>query len=187
MKHFALKRFALFAVLSFVAVIGLAGFNADPSGCDSKPPTADQITTAKQTQMEKRGADIAGVPNIIHFTEKIRAKRIYELRDQAGVATFSYTQDMYGHYHWFCDSIGYPLPYATQYSSSERVAQTSEIPYQGDITLPQAEPNGLFMPTNADGTWVECINPDNPNETGVAYSEPHITTKPWPIKGALKD
>lgn len=176
-----MKRALIFAAIPLSMIVGFAVFDADPSGCDGTKPTADAKTTEAQETMLARSVDQVGLPNIIHFTEKRRAKRIYELRDQAGVETYTYQYDMMGHLHFFCNSIGYPLPYATQYSSAERVAKSGETPYSNNVTLPQAEPNGLFMPAEAHGTWVECINPKNPNETGVAYSEPDVVAMPWPM------
>jgi hypothetical protein len=171
----------LVAILSLFVVVGLAGFDADPSGCNSSKPTADQVTTDAQASLNKRGTEEVGIPNIVNFTQKRQAKRIAELLDQAHLSTVTYQYDLNGHLHFFCNSIGYPIPYATQYSSSERMAKSSEIPYQGNVTLPQSEPNGLFMPASADGTWVECINPHNPNQTGMVYSEPHVIASPWPM------
>lgn len=174
-----MRRFFAFAALSLCMVLGLAAFDGDPSGCDDKPSTDGKIAQA-QEQIQNRGNEQVGLPNIIHYTELRRAKRIYELRDQERVATYTYTYDMAGHLHKFCDSIGYPLPYATQYSNPEKRYPNSTYTQYG-YNIPQSEPNGLFMPTSADGTWVECINPRNPNQTGVVYSEPHVITSPWPL------
>lgn len=174
-----MKNRSLLGILMLVLVLPLCAFRDD--GCDSTTPTADKQTTEQQRQIQNRGHEQVGIPNIVNFTELRRAKKIYELRDQSRVATYSYTYDMNGHLHKFCDSIGYPLPYATQYSNPERPAESWETHEQGNIALPQAEPNGLFMPSSADGTWVECINPKNPSQTGVVYVEPHVVTSPWPL------
>ena len=70
-----MKRFLTFACLSLLLTLGLAGFREDPSGCDSTP-TADQVTSQKQAQMQTRGTQQVGLPNIVKFTELRRAKRI---------------------------------------------------------------------------------------------------------------
>lgn len=173
-----MKRFVLFAVIGLAATLGLCAFDADPSGCDDK--STDQQIAAKQEAIQQRASDQVGLPNIVNYTELRRAKRIYELRDQARVATFSYTQDMNGHYHKVCDSIGYPLPYATQFSNPNHIVSFASG-HAANI-LPQSEPNGLFMPSSAAGTWVECINPKNPNQIGVVYVEQDVTASPWPLE-----
>jgi hypothetical protein len=45
--------------------------------------------------------------------------------------------------------------------------------------VPQAEPNGLFMPPTADGTWVQCIGKDG--DIQPLYIEPHVIVSPWPL------
>ena len=40
--------------------------------------------------------------------------------------------------------------------------------------MPQAEPNGLFMPEGLSATWLMIINPDT-GEMEVIYCEPTIT------------
>lgn len=172
---------------SFLVALAVALFALTVAGCDDQVTnSADQVTQQRQEAITKRLTDQVSLPNIVNYTEYKRAKKIYELRDQARVVTYSYTQDMNGHMHKLCDSIGYPLPYATQISASEK-----NVWMDGGGThtwintnLPQSEPNGLFMPASADGTWVECVNPNNTSQTGVMYVEPHVVTSAWPLTAA---
>ena len=49
--------------------------------------------------------------------------------------------------------------------------------YRGDgvyTTLPQADPNGLYSPNSAEGTWVLLKNPNNPKEVKPVYIEARI-------------
>ncbi|HWQ60538.1 MAG TPA: hypothetical protein VN420_05355 [Candidatus Fimivivens sp.] len=46
---------------------------------------------------------------------------------------------------------------------------------QGNITIPQADPNGLFKPASADGTWVMMLDPVN-KKALPQYIEPKIAT-----------
>jgi hypothetical protein len=70
------------------------------------------------------------------------------------------------------ETIGYPLPYATQYTNPQKI----ERPYSGVyVTLPQADPNGLFSPASAEGTWVLMKNPNGKDVTPV-YVEPRVVT-----------
>jgi hypothetical protein len=50
----------------------------------------------------------------------------------------------------------------------------------GITTLPQADPNGLFSPAAADGTWVLCLNPRT-RELSPLYVEPRIISSPFPL------
>jgi hypothetical protein len=102
-------------------------------------------------------------------------KDILELRDQ-NVATTTYIVDMNGNRHKICDSVGYGLPYATQYTNPQRVYSDTH----GYGTLPQADPNGLYSPASADGTWVMCVN----HKTGKPqpmYIEPRVIVSPFPL------
>ena len=118
------------------------------------------------------------MPAIVNFQEKRMAKMILELRDTA-ITTVTYTQDMSGNLHKLCDSVGYGLPYATQYTNPQKIGYTGN--QVGVATLPQADPNGLFSPASADGTWVLCMNPAD-KKVMPLYVEPHIIVSPFPLK-----
>lgn len=101
---------------------------------------------------------------------------LYKTRNKAS-ATYSYVVSPYtGKILTWCPSLGYPIPATTQLTNpSKRV-------YQG-ATLPQAEPNGLYTPSETHATWVMCLNPDGKVEP--AYWEMDVLTFPRPM--ALKD
>ena len=117
-----------------------------------------------------------GMPNIVNFTERKFAKLIYELRDE-GVATYSYFMDLKGGLHFLCDSIGYGLPYSVQYTNPEVWG------YDGG-TIPQADPNGLFMPQGLDATFVLCS--DGNGGVKPVYSEPSLIVSPFPLKAVSR-
>jgi hypothetical protein len=118
------------------------------------------------------------MPSIKNFRERKLMKDILELRDQEGYVTYTYTfSEQTGKYSFFCQSIGYPIPYATQFTNPEKDIYH---PNRGHVTLPQADPNGLFSPSSAEGTWVMCKNPGSA-DVGAVYAEPKLTTLPWPM------
>jgi len=45
-------------------------------------------------------------------------------------------------------------------------------------TLPQADPNGLFMPTSSSATWLMMIDPET-NKPRPVYIEPEIIVSPF--------
>jgi len=140
-------------------------------------PTSDQIANAKQEQLSRQAVQEVGIPAIVNFQEKRVLKQILELRDTK-LSTITYTQDLQAHLHKLCDSIGYGIPYATQYTNPQRTVYGT---YQGDFTtIPQADPNGLFSPASADGTWVLCLNPET-KDVAPVYVEPRIVVSPFPL------
>ena len=156
--------------LAIMLIMGL-GF----IGCDKQAPTGDDIMNAQQRQMDRQAALAVGPPAIVNFQEKRTLKQIYELRDTQ-LSTVTYIVDRYGKTHKICDSVGYGIPYATQYTNP------SKIDYYGQVvmTLPQADPNGLFSPAAAEGTWVLCLNPKDKKVVPI-YIEPRIIVSPFAL------
>lgn len=160
------------AALLGIALMFIAGMLV---GCDT--PVADhgdQAIAERQAKITAEADAQIGLPGIQKFTEKRLLRMLYEKRDQEHLLSYSYTMDLNGQLHHICDSIGYPFPYATQFTAPEKETWI----YQGGAghwqKLPQAEPNGLFMPPGADGTWVQCIGPTGSVEP--RYVEPHVIT-----------
>jgi len=157
-------------VLTLGSILGLALV-----GCDVQP-TSTQIERAKQEEMSMQAVTQVGMPAITNFAEKRMMKDIMELRDQ-NVATTAYITDMNGKLHKICNSVGYGLPYATQYTNPMRTA--GDINH-GLVTLPQADPNGLYSPASADGTWVLCVDPKSGKPRPV-FIEPRVIVSPFPL------
>jgi hypothetical protein len=145
------------------------------AACDEHP-NSRQIEAAKQEEMSLRAVQSVGMPSVNNYAEKRMMKDIIEKRDQMQ-PTYTYIVDMGGKFHKVCDSLGYGLPYATQYTNPQmRVASQN-----GTVTLPQADPNGLYSPASADGTWVMCINPKT-KKAEPQYIEPRIVTMTYPLE-----
>lgn len=162
----------------WVGLIGLCLFGL--VACDDRPAqTTDRKMQAQQEKIQAEGAAQVGMPGISRFTEKRLVSRLYEKRDQEKLLTYTYLQDMNGRLHHLCNSIGYGLPYGVQFSNPHRIMGYNETPDRGNITIDQAEPNGLYMPPTAEGTWVDCIGPKGEDEP--LYIEPRVITSPWPL------
>lgn len=159
-------------ILTILAVLVLAlGL-----GCENAP-TSNDIAAAKTEASLQQAAASVGMPAIKNFNELRLARTIYELRDDAKLQTWSYVMDMQGKRHLLCKSFGYGLPYATQYSNPQRV----EHPYSSVwYTIPQAEPNGLFMPDNAEASWIVCIDPKG-GEPKPVYVEERLIVSPFQL------
>ena len=161
---------------NLILAIAVILLNVVLVGCD-QAPSSDQVQRQQQETLSQQGNAVAGMPAITSFREKRLLKMIYEMRDQE-ITTVTYIQDNVGHLMKMCDSIGFGIPAATQYTNPQRIAQESGHYY---VTLPQADPNGLYSPSSAEGTWVLCANPKNPKQVGPVYAEPRIITSPFPL------
>jgi hypothetical protein len=128
---------------------------------------------AQQEKLTQESNAQVGMPAITRFQEKRMLKMILELRDQE-VSTFTYYVDMNGKKHLLCNSIGFGFPYATQYTNPMKQA------IQG-VTIPQADPNGLYSPASADGTWVICLDKITKKVSPV-YVEPLIIVSPFALE-----
>jgi hypothetical protein len=151
-------------------VLSCCAFNDD--GCSSNESPSDKSQREAQEAMSQQGNAQVGMPGIANFTEKKVMRRLYEMRDK-NVATFTYMVDMQGRLHHVCDSMGYGLPYGVQFSNPEK---TNSMGYQGP-NMPQSEPNGLFMPPSAEGTWVICAS--TKGEFTPMYIEPRVIVSPF--------
>jgi hypothetical protein len=147
------------------------------TACGKMEQSSNQIERSKQEELSKMAVQSVGMPAITNFAEKRMMKDILELRDR-NVATTTYIVDMNGKMHKVCDSVGFGLPYATQYTNPQK----PEISSGGGHSwvVPQADPNGLYSPASADGTWVQCVDPKTKKAT-VVYIEPRIVVSPFPI------
>jgi hypothetical protein len=137
---------------------------------------SDDVQRQQQEQITMRITNAVGMPSITKFAEKKMLKAILEARDQFQ-PTFAYTQDMQGRLHFLCNSLGYGLPYATQYTNPLKVAYNNAV-------IAQADPNGLYSPSSAAGTWVYCNNPAT-RQMEVQYVEPNVVVTTFPMANTL--
>lgn len=146
-----------------VAVAAFAVF-----ACDS----TDRIDRDRQEQMLKEAQAQAGLPAIKNFQEKKLLKMIMEMRDQAKLQTYTYlVNEMTGKPVFFARSIGFGIPAATQYTNPQKASGNG-------YALPQADPNGLFSPESAEGTWILLIN-EATGEASPVYVEPRVIVSPF--------
>jgi len=146
--------------------------------CDDATPPSDKVAHDRQEKILQEGNAEVGMPSIVNFREKKMLKMIYELRDQASYVTYSYLYSQYsGKYIYIGQTIGYPIPYATQYTNPLQVVSGS---YKESVTsIAQADPNGLFSPASAAGTWVALVDPKGKVVPG--YFEPDVVCLPFKL------
>lgn len=169
-KQLNLKKIMkkLFVILFMVFSVNII------TGCSENVETELRQKTAS-TLLEANKQ--SGFPNIINFQERKLAKLVMELRDRTDLICHAYIKSDYkGELVYLGKCIGYGLPYGVSFTNPE------QYKYSG-VTLPQAEPNGLY--TNGittSATWLFMLNPNNPkDEPKPVYVEPEIVVSPFPL------
>jgi hypothetical protein len=164
------------AIAAVPLFLALAGNNSCSQGADANRRESEQ-----QQKLQQESVSAVGMPAITNFREKRLLKQILEQRDHDGLVTFTYLfSEVSGKVIFFCDSIGYPIPYATQFTSPQLDSfYTSSS--AAHIAMPQADPNGLYSPASADGTWIVCKDPAG-KDVRVVYVEPKVIASPFKLK-----
>jgi hypothetical protein len=159
---------------------------AGTSGCgDTHKPNSDDIQRARQELIVSEGVAQVGVPSIKNFREMKILKDVYELRDQSGLVTFVYLDNLTptvvaghtalgGKLTYVGEAIGFGIPAATQFTNPQKIEHHgTEREFAHYIPIPQADPNGLFSPAAAEGTWIMMLD----KKAGKAlpqYFEPRV-------------
>jgi hypothetical protein len=146
--------------------------------------SADDVMQKETEQSMKEAQRETGYPAITRFQEKKQMKMIYELRDQENLICYAYlVNTMNGKVGQFLGkTVGYGLPYSTQFSNPQKLGTTDGGQYgaENPYTMPQPEPNGLFMPEGLSATWLLMVDPKTGNPRPV-YVEPEIIVSPFPL------
>ena len=143
------------------------------AACEPSAPNAEKQQAQQTRQLQAQAQQQIGMPDIINFQERRFAKQILEMRDQA-ITTYTYIIDMNGKKHFICESVGYGLPYSVQFTNPMKTVHDAN---GGDHAIPQADPNGLYMPDGLSATWVLCA--DNKGGVKPVYVEPQILVSPF--------
>jgi len=160
MKKYVFISIALFSMLFMGA-----------NGCEN---SVDRKQSEKQAQILEEQNRQLGLPNISNFTQKRTLKDIQEQCDRVDNILYCYTYSEYtGKLIYFGRCIGYPIPFSTQYTNPERAIYSSTV-------ISQADPNGLFMPSSSEATWIMLVNPKT-NKPSPVYVEPKLIVSPFPL------
>jgi hypothetical protein len=165
-------------VIYFFAVTMITILIMSNSGCDEQSNSNTELA-AKQEQLMQEANRQVGMPAIKNFQERKLLKMILELRDQENLICYAYiVPEMTGKPIFLGKCIGYGIPYATEYTNPQITERHTGEAGGGNIVIPQADPNGLFMPSNAEGTWLMMIDP-NDNQPHPVYIEPRVLVSPF--------
>jgi hypothetical protein len=168
-----------------VLVVALAGLMIGGE-CTGEKPDADSRQAERTAKSLGEADRQIGMPAIKNFQERKLAKLIFELRDRSDLITYAYIVNLEGELIFIGKCIGFGLPYSVQYTNPERLVSKwigsssgTNRRYTGPI--PQADPNGLFMPQGLSATWLMMVDPETGKPRPV-YIEPEIIVSPFPLK-----
>ena len=159
-----MKNKILYGIASLCLLFTLSS----QEGCDGNDTaSSDRRQREQQAVLLTEATNQVSMPAIKNFRERKMLKDILELRDQKGLSTYTYIYNEFnGCFVLLGNSVGYGIPYATQFTNPSYY-------YTNGAVMPQADPNGLFSPSSAEGTWVLMKNPNGDDVTPV-YVEPRI-------------
>lgn len=157
------KILLLLVIVSFVTAC------SDDSS-DSKMAQAQEAIAAQANNE-------VGLPNITHFAEKRTLKEILEMRDREDPTYTYYVSEYDGKLHLLCQSIGFAISAATQYTNPQKISYSQH----GIGVTPQADPNGLFSPTSTEGSYIRCLDKAS-GKVEVVYSEPRLIVSPFAMQ-----
>jgi len=156
------------------------------TGCvpeENRRQSTDSVAAQRQARVTAEIERQTGTPSIVNGKEKKMMKMLYELRDQEDLICYAYFFNEHtgelGQFIGKC--AGYGISASTQYSNPERIA-SSHTGYQSTrswVKLPQAEPNGLFMPQSSSATWLMVF--DDKGVPRPCYIEPLISVFPFKV------
>ena len=142
-------------------------------GCGNESVSRQEQQATEKAMLEANSQ--VGMPSIVNFQEKRWAKMIFELRDRPDLITYAYIVSLEGKLVFIGKCIGYGLPYSVQYTSPESMQKN--INFGEYYRLPQADPNGLYMPDGLSATWLLMFDKDT-QEVKPVYIEPEIIVSP---------
>ncbi len=146
-------------------------------GCDAASGSADKQQAKATEQSMAEAQRQVGMPNIVNFQERKLMKAILELRDKEDLITFAYIVDWQGNLHFIGQCVGFGLPYSVQFTSPSKIVGKYHDALR---VMPQADPNGLFMPDGLSATWLMMLDPDT-SEVRPVYVEPQIIVSPFKL------
>ena len=170
------KLFTIIPVLLLSALLLASCFNEK----EVKNKADDEQARLTAQNMNEAQRQV-GMPNIINWQQRKLMKLIYELCDKENITTYAYIKSDYqGKLFFIGKCIGYGIPFSAQFTNPEKVVHKENYNGGSFGTLPQADPNGLFMPTSSSATWLMMIDPETGKPRPV-YIEPEIVVSPFPL------
>jgi hypothetical protein len=148
------------------------------------PESQGDIEQGQQAQAVSSISKNQPVPDLGGFSlERKIVIETYLARNKA-ITTYSYMITMSGQLIEICPSIGYPIPYSTELTNPQVLTYSSAGGYRVDGTVANPEPNGLYPPSDAAATLVQCVNDDG--SVSPVYIEWYVESFPFRIKSDVQ-
>jgi hypothetical protein len=136
-------------------------------------PSASSIEQSQQYESQVSLMQNQPAPDLGGWSfEREVIRQTYLARNNT-IATYAYMFTMDGKIIEICASVGYPIPYSTQLTNPMKVEYSS-------LAIPNPEPNGLYPPSDAAATLVQCVNPDG--SVSPVYIEWYVLAFPYRIQ-----
>lgn len=177
-----MKKFTFIEFLIVMAIVAILACLLLPALAKArKSANSAEVQQAKQTkQLLGEANRQIGMPNVKNFQQKKLMKMVYELCDKEDLICHAYIKSDYqGKLIYLGKCIGFGIPFSAQYTNPMKIGYKGHG--TGIVTLPQADPNGLYMPTSSSATWLMMIDPVT-NKPRPVYLEPEIVVSPFKIE-----
>jgi len=167
--------------LLILIITGIAILLMGNQGCDKKND-AERIQQRRTKQLLSEINRQIGMPNIKNFQQKKIMKMIYEECDREKLICYAYIVAKYsGKLIFLGKCVGYGVPFSAQYTNPMQYFDDPNGSLDaGSVVIPQADPNGLYMPTSSSATWLLLIDSKTKKPRPV-YIEPEIIVSPFPL------
>jgi hypothetical protein len=163
----------------------LASLSTVLVGCGTVTPDSNTKQKAQTKELMNQADSKLGMPNVKNFYEKAMMKTIIEDCDKSNLVTYAYVKnDMTGKLVYLGQAMGYGLPFGTEYTNPQYIANSYS--QGGFAILPQPDPNGLFKPADVNATWLMLIDPATKKAKPV-YVESDLTVSPFKLPRNLLD
>src|SRR6056297_841300 len=167
-------------VLALVLIVVMVGIVGCSSTDTIENKTSDQVQAEKAERVNKQKSLSVGEPSITNFYEANQVKEIYEKRDNAELLCYTYVKNIEGKFIYLGVSKGYGVNASIQFSNPVKVVDMEDFPNVPDWSgssaptlMPQAEPNGLFMPEGLMATYINLLD-EKTGEFSLSYIEDNL-------------
>lgn len=153
--------------------------------CDETEESSDRIQTKQTETLLAEAQRQIGLPNIVNWQQRKTLKEILELCDKEDLVCYAYLWNPFqGKLLYLGRCLGYGIPFSAQFTNPEKIVHGDhELGYDiaGRVNFPmkkpQADPNGLYMPTSSSATWVMLL--DKEGKPRTVYMEPNLVVSPF--------
>ena len=175
-----MKTIIRIGIMCSITILGLMVI----TGCNAKNSADDKMANQTRNALDQAFRE-TGMPAIKNSTELKSAKMLYELRDNPKLINYVYSKNNYtGLFVYMGRCVGYGIPASVQYSNPVREKKIGSSANWSWELVPQAEPNGLFMPEGLSATYIMLVNEKTGDPVPMYFEDP-VTVVGFPLPERL--